>query len=79
MIIHTIVYPLVIVSLPTLNSFEIPIVKHDYTRAINDCQYNENTYQPRYKNIMEFNTMTNEELIQINHMKYQDVIPPPEE
>ena len=76
MTINTFVYPLALVSLPIANCFELSFNKHDYTTVVNDCQYHNNASQPKIKNTMEYNTITNKELIEINNMKFQDIIPP---
>ena len=62
------IWPMVIVSLPTANHYDLSFSKHDYTAYYNFCQ------QPN-KNTLEYNYIKSQELLEINNKKYQDILP----
>jgi hypothetical protein len=69
MIVHKVIWPMVIVSLSDANIVNSTnLSKHHYTMPYSECQ------QEKYKNTMEFNYWTNQELIESNIKKYQDII-----
>jgi hypothetical protein len=68
MIINSSLWPMVIVSLSTVQVNDY-FYKPDYTIPYSDCQH------ICYKNTLEQGYIKSEELIQINHKKYQDIIP----
>ena len=61
--------PVLIVSLPTANLIDLNIISNlDYTTPHTHCQ------EETYKNTLEYNYITTEELIESNGMKFQDII-----
>jgi hypothetical protein len=68
MINSSFLWPMVIVSLPTVNLNDV-FNKPDYTIPYCDCQQNS------YKDSMNQGYIKSEELIEYNHNKYQDIIP----
>ena len=69
MIIKQLVWPMVLVGLPDANVVQtMTISKLDYTMPCCDCQ------TEKYKNTMEFNYITTEELIESNNKKYQGLL-----
>jgi len=70
MIISSFLWPMVIVSLPTvnLNTFDV-FNKPDYTKPYCDCQVDS------HNQTLEQGYITSQELIEYNHNKYQDIIP----
>ena len=70
MIIKQLLWSAVLVGLPDADVVKtITISKLDYTIPSTDCQ------QTKEKNTMDFNYITNEELIEHNHKKYDSIIP----
>lgn len=69
MITTKIIWPMVIVGLPTVNHYDFRFNKHDYTRPSNCCQ------MEKEKNTLEYNYIKSQEYIQKNIEKYQDVLP----
>ena len=60
---------MVLVGLPNANVVQtITISKLDYTMVYNECQ------AEKYKNTMDFNYITTQELIESNNKKYQDLL-----
>ena len=63
------IWPVVLVSLPSVNLIDsITINKPDYTLPYVECQ------EEKYKNTMNFNYITTEELLESNSKKYQDIL-----
>jgi len=70
MIIKQLVWPMVLVGLPDANVVQtMTISKLDYTMPCYDCQ------TEKYKNTMEFNYLTNEELIKQKNLEWSRVLP----
>lgn len=67
MIVQQLLWPLVLVSLPTANSLEIKLNKHYYTIPSVDCQQNKNT--------LEYNYIKQTEFIENGNLKFQDILP----
>lgn len=68
MIIKPVFWFVVIVGLPDANYNFVPTSKLDYTVPYDTCQQRKN------KNTMEFNYITNEEVIESNIQKYQELL-----
>jgi len=69
MISKPLIWSMVIVSLPSVNTDNfILISKLDYTIPCDGCQ------QEKNKSVMEYNYITTEELIKSNIKKYQDML-----
>ena len=62
-------WPVFIVGLPTVNVMDTSLNKLDYITPYADCQHS------KEKNTIDFNYITNEELIKYNHQKYDTIIP----
>lgn len=70
MIIQQLVWPMVLVGLPNADVIDsITISKLDYTMPYTDCQ------MENQKNTMDYNYITNEELLEHNYQKYHTIIP----
>ena len=69
MIITEIIWPMVIVSLPAVNSSDNILNKRYYTTPSNFCQIE------KEKNTLEYNYIKSQEYIRKNIEKYQDVLP----
>ena len=69
MIVSSFLWPVVIVSLPTvnLNTFDV-FNKSNYTKPYCDCQNDSN------KETMKHGYLTTEELIEYNIKKHQDIL-----
>jgi hypothetical protein len=68
MISSSFLWPMVIVSLPTVNINNL-FNKPDYTIPYCDCQTD------FHKQTMQHGYITSQELIEHNHNNYQDIIP----
>jgi hypothetical protein len=63
------IWPVVLVGLPSVNIIDsITINKLDYTLPYAECQ------EEKYKNTMEFNYITTQELLESNNKKYLDIL-----
>lgn len=68
MIIKQLVWPMVLVGLPDANVVQtMTISKLDYAMPFYHCKNEE------YKNTIEYNYITTEELLESNNNKYQDI------
>jgi len=69
MIVQQLLWPMVLVGLPTVNSLEIKLNKHNYTTPSADCQLTKN------KNSLEHNYIKQTEFIESSILKFQDILP----